>query len=98
MSDAIDFTLSNLPTTTTVLATMFIRLSTESSAASTTAEGIPKLQPGDLVLLRKDNVTPLHWPTDVNTDIHPGKDGIVRVVSLRVLREHSNVPPQKLSP
>jgi len=41
------------------------------------------LQPGDLVLLRKDNTAPLHRPTAVITDIHPGKNGIVRVVTIR---------------
>ena len=44
---------------------------------------VPNLQPGDLVLLTEDNTTPLHWPTAVITDVHPGKDGIVRVVTLR---------------
>ena len=37
----------------------------------------PNLQIGDLVLLREDNMTPLQWPTDVVTDNHAGKDGIV---------------------
>jgi len=41
------------------------------------------LQPGALVLLREDNTTPLQWPTAVVTNVHPGKDGIVRVVTLR---------------
>jgi len=41
------------------------------------------LQPGDLVLLRQDKTAPLHWPTAVITNIHPGKDGIVRVVTIR---------------
>jgi hypothetical protein len=31
----------------------------------------PNLQPGDLVLLRENYTTPLHWPTAVITDIHP---------------------------
>ena len=42
----------------------------------------PNLQPGDLVLVRDDNTTPLHWSTAVITDSHPGKDGIVHVVKL----------------
>jgi len=29
------------------------------------------LQPGDHVLLREDNTTPLHWPTTVIINIHP---------------------------
>jgi len=43
----------------------------------------PNLQPGALVLLREDNTTPLQWPTAVVTNVHPGKDGIVRVVTIR---------------
>jgi len=43
----------------------------------------PNLQPGDLVLLKEDNTTPLHWPTAVITETHPGKDNSVRVVTLR---------------
>jgi hypothetical protein len=42
----------------------------------------PNLQPGDLILLKEDNTTPLHWPTVVITETQPGKDGIVRVVTL----------------
>jgi hypothetical protein len=34
----------------------------------------PNLQPGDLVLVKDDNTTPLQWPTAVITDTHPGKD------------------------
>jgi len=43
----------------------------------------PNLQPGALVLLREDKTTPLQWPTAVVTNVHPGKDGIVRVVTMR---------------
>jgi len=34
----------------------------------------PNLQPGNLVLLKEDNTTPLHWPIAVITETHPGKD------------------------
>ena len=30
----------------------------------------PNLHPGDLVLLREDNTTPLHWPTAIITERH----------------------------
>jgi len=43
----------------------------------------PNLQPGDLILLREDNTTPLHWPTAVIKETHPGKNGIVGVVTVR---------------
>ena len=46
---------------------------------------VPNLQPADLVL-REENTTPLHWPTAVITDVHPGKDGITRVFTLRTAK------------
>jgi len=52
----------------------------------------PNLQPGNLVLLREDNTAPLHWPTAVITDIHPGKDGIVRMVTIRTPKGVFKVP------
>jgi len=58
----------------------------------------PNLQPGDLVLLREDNTTPLHWPTAVGTDIHPGKDGIVRVVTIRTPKGVFKRPIIKICP
>jgi len=58
----------------------------------------PNLQPGALILLKEDNMTPLHWPTAVVTNIHPGQDGIVRVVTIHTPKGVSNVPPQKFAP
>ena len=52
----------------------------------------PNLQLGDVVLLREDNTTPLHWPLAVINNIHPGPDGIVRVATLRTRREPSDAP------
>jgi hypothetical protein len=57
----------------------------------------PNLQPGDLVL-REDNTTPLHWPTAVITTTHPGKDGIVRVVTLRTPTGTLKRPITKICP
>jgi hypothetical protein len=56
----------------------------------------PNLKPCDLVLLKEDNTTPLHWPTAVITETHPGKDVIVRVVNFEPPTAPSNVPPQNL--
>jgi hypothetical protein len=39
-------------------------------------------QPGDLVLMKEGSTTPLQWPIAVVTYVHPGDDGIVRVVTL----------------
>ena len=58
---------------------------------------VPNLQPADLVL-REENTTPLHWPTAVIIDVHPGKDGIVRVVTLRTPRGTFKRPITKICP
>ena len=58
----------------------------------------PNLQIGDLVLLREDNMTPLQWPTVVITDTHAGKDGKVRVVTLRTPKGTFKRPTTKLCP
>jgi len=58
----------------------------------------PNLQPDDLVLLREDKSAPLHWPTVVITDIHPGKDGIVRVVTIRTPKGVFKRPITKMCP
>jgi hypothetical protein len=55
----------------------------------------PNLQPGDLVLLKEDNTSPLHWPTAIITETHPGKDTSVRVLTLRTPKRTFNVPFQK---
>jgi hypothetical protein len=52
----------------------------------------PNLQPGDVVLLKEDNTTPLHWPTAIITDVHPGPDGIIRVVTLKTTKGTLNAP------
>jgi len=43
----------------------------------------PNLQPGDLVLLREDNMTPFHQPTILIKETHPRKDCILRVLALK---------------
>jgi len=58
----------------------------------------PNLQPGTLVLLKEDNTTPLHWPTAVVTNIHPGQDGIVRVVTIRTPKGVFKRPTSKIFP
>jgi hypothetical protein len=58
----------------------------------------PKLQLGSHVLLREDNTTPLQWPAAVVTNIHPGKDGIVRVVNIRTPKGVFKCPITKICP
>jgi hypothetical protein len=55
----------------------------------------PNLQLGDVVLLREDNTTPLHWPMAVN-NIHPGPDGIVRVATLTTTKGTFRRPTTKI--
>ncbi|XP_034935131.1 uncharacterized protein [Chelonus insularis] len=43
----------------------------------------PKVDKNDMVLLIEDNTSPLHWPLGRVVEIHPGKDGEVRVVTVR---------------
>ena len=38
---------------------------------------------GDLVLIKEDNLPPLVWKKAIISDLHPGKDGVTRVVSLK---------------
>jgi hypothetical protein len=57
-------------------------VSKESMAASRDYVG-SLVQPGTLVLLR-DSTPPLHWKVGQVEEIHPGKDGVIRVVSVRV--------------
>jgi hypothetical protein len=76
--------VANTTTTTTALATMVIRHSTKGLQQLRRWQRAPtNLQPGDFILLREKNMTSLHWPTAVITDIHPQADGIFRVVTLR---------------
>jgi len=58
----------------------------------------PNLQPGDLVLMKEDNTTPLQWPTAVIQEIHPGKDGIVRVVTIKTPKGLFKRPTSKICP
>ena len=56
------------------------------------------LEPGELVLLREDNTTPLQWPTAIITETHPGKDGGVRVVNLKTSKGTLKRPITKICP
>ncbi|XP_055629831.1 uncharacterized protein LOC129770782 isoform X3 [Toxorhynchites rutilus septentrionalis] len=42
-----------------------------------------KLQKNQLVLIKNENTSPMRWPTARIVDLHPGKDGVVRVVTLK---------------
>lgn len=42
------------------------------------------LKLGTLVILKEDNLAPLHWPMARVIEMHPGPDQVVRVVSVKV--------------
>ena len=43
-----------------------------------------EIHPGDIVLVMDDDVPPLRWPLGQITQVHPGQDNIIRVVTLRM--------------
>lgn len=47
---------------------------------------VHNLSIGDLVLLKEDNLPPLHWPRGRITELVYGDDGAVRVVVIRTVR------------
>jgi hypothetical protein len=56
----------------------------------------PNLQPGELVLLHEDNINNLQWPTAVITEVYPGKDNCVRVVTVEHPKEEFKRPITKI--
>lgn len=43
----------------------------------------PNLQIGSLVLVKENNLPPMCWLLGRVIDIHPGADGVVRIVTIR---------------
>ena len=58
----------------------------------------PNFQAGDLILLKEDNTPPLQWPTAIVQEVHPGKDGVTRVVTLRTPKGVFKRPTSKICP
>ena len=57
----------------------------------------PNLKVGDVVIIRDDNVFTNHWPMARVLETHPGKDGLVRVVSLKTKTTVLKRPVTKLA-
>lgn len=53
---------------------------------------------GDLAVLREDNQPPLCWPLARVIEVHPGKDGVVRVVSVKTANGIYKRPVCRLCP
>lgn len=58
----------------------------------------PNLKIGDLVLLRDENTPPTQWPMGRVLEVHPGDDGVVRVVSLKTPTGIYKRPAVKMVP
>lgn len=43
----------------------------------------PNIQVGELVILKDEQLPPTHWPLARVIELHPGQDGLVRVVTLK---------------
>ncbi|XP_068965518.1 uncharacterized protein [Bombus flavifrons] len=46
-------------------------------------KGGHNIQEGTIVLLREDNVPPMHWPLGRVVKVHPGTDGIIRTATVQ---------------
>lgn len=51
------------------------------------------LQLGRIVVIKDENLPPAQWPLGRITKLHPGKDGIVRVVSMKTAAAENVVRP-----
>lgn len=56
------------------------------------------LQIDDIVLVKDDNLPPCEWLKARITELHPGKDGLVRVVTLRTSKSALKRPVTKIVP
>lgn len=53
---------------------------------------------GDLVLIKSENTSPLHWPIGRILETFPGKDGVVRTAKVKTSTGHLVRPAVKLFP
>ena len=52
---------------------------------------------GDVVTLREDSIVPTQWPLARVVQVHPGKDGLVRVVTIRTEKGTYKRPVSKIA-
>ncbi|XP_034951317.1 uncharacterized protein [Chelonus insularis] len=58
----------------------------------------PSLKPGNIVLIIDERYPPGKWPMGKIIQVHPGKDGLVRVVTLKTSTTTMTRPITKLCP
>lgn len=56
------------------------------------------LSPGQVVLIKQDNVPPLHWSLARVIETYPGKDGVARVALVKTQKGELKRPVNKLCP
>lgn len=56
------------------------------------------ISPGTLVVIMTDNLPPLSWPLGVIDKVHPSKDGVIRVASVKTSKGVYLRPVVKLCP
>ena len=52
---------------------------------------------GDIVMLKEDGLVPTRWPMGRVTEAHPGKDGLVRVATIKTATGLYKRPTAKLT-
>jgi hypothetical protein len=55
----------------------------------------PALEVGSMVILVEDNTPPLQWKLGRIVELHPGSDGVVRVVSVKTVNGVFKEPREK---
>ncbi|XP_033228563.1 uncharacterized protein LOC117180265 [Belonocnema kinseyi] len=58
----------------------------------------PFIQIGDLDLIRHENLPPTQWPMGRVRQLHPGKDGLVRVVTLKIKTSYTRSANRSIVP
>jgi hypothetical protein len=56
----------------------------------------PNMMIGTVVLIKEENVSPLRWQRGVVTEVHPGGDNLIRVVTVKTVKGYFKRPIQKL--
>ena len=55
------------------------------------------LEVGDIVMLKEDNIVPTQWPIARITEVHPGKDGLVCVATVKTAKGMYKHPVSKIA-